>query len=227
MGNALASWFGAAFAHPLDGWLQEKTRGTAFFSASTRADGRAASREFHPLATEWEAMRGELPREPETAHLLFMREYLGKPLVHVRSSAVRVRRPNAEAQLLFGADRGGLDDPAFCSSTVEFLVAALDMVNPAFAWLGADAPASEETNLDWVLGRRVRDSVNCVTYRKTRPARRASAVTGTVRRIGSGRGRGRETRIGPRDFGFGGPKSLAAALPTATGSPGRNVREPG
>ncbi|MDQ1012636.1 hypothetical protein QFZ82_007121 [Streptomyces sp. V4I23] len=38
-------------------------------------------------------------------------------------------------------------------------MAALDGVNPAFAWLGADAPASEETNLDWVLGRRVRDSV--------------------------------------------------------------------
>ncbi|CAM5333671.1 hypothetical protein SCYAM73S_00255 [Streptomyces cyaneofuscatus] len=54
-------------------------------------------------------MREELLREPETAHLLFMRG--GRPLVHVRSSSIRVRRPNAQAQLMFGADRGGLDDP--------------------------------------------------------------------------------------------------------------------
>ncbi|MFJ8846363.1 hypothetical protein ACIRFF_26080 [Streptomyces cyaneofuscatus] len=159
VGNALASWFGAALAHPLRGRLEEESQGTAFFSASTRADERAPSREFQPLATEWEAMREELLREPETAHLLYMREYLGRPLVHVRSSSIRVRRPSAQAQLMFGADRGGLGDPAFCSGAVEFLVAALDTVNPAFAWLGADAPASEETNLDWVLGRRVRDSV--------------------------------------------------------------------
>lgn len=49
--------------------------------------------------------------------------------------------------------------PGSAAGAVEFLVAALDAVNPAFAWLGADAPASEETNLDWVLNRRVRDSV--------------------------------------------------------------------
>jgi hypothetical protein len=159
VGNGLASWFGAALAGPLRGHLEQESLGTAFFSASTRADERAPSREFQPLADQWEAMRQELLREPETAHVLYMREYLGRPVVHVRSSTIRVRRPNAEAQLLFGADCGGLDDVGFCARAVEFLVAALDGVNPAFAWLGADAPASEETNLDWVLGRRVRDSV--------------------------------------------------------------------
>ncbi|MFE9922804.1 hypothetical protein ACFYQA_14825 [Streptomyces sp. NPDC005774] len=159
VGHGLASWFGAALAGPLRGRMEQEHQGTAFFSASTRATERAPRREFHPLATGWEAMRQELLREPETAHVLYMREYLGKPLVHVRSSTIRVRRPNAEAQMLFGADCGGLDDARFCAGAVEFLVAALDGVNPAFAWLGADAPASEETNLDWVLNRRVRASV--------------------------------------------------------------------
>ncbi|MFD3415563.1 hypothetical protein [Streptomyces cyaneofuscatus] len=37
VGNALASWFDAALAHPLCGRLEEESRGTAFFSASTRA----------------------------------------------------------------------------------------------------------------------------------------------------------------------------------------------
>ncbi|MFE1958794.1 hypothetical protein [Streptomyces sp. NPDC059479] len=139
--------------------MEQESQGGAFFSARTRADERAPSREFHPLSTGWEAMRQELLLEPETAHVLYMREYLGRPLVHVRSSTIRVRRPNAEAQLLFGEEVGGLDDLEFCSRAVEFLVAALDHVNPAFAWLGAYAPATEETNLDWVLNRRVRDSV--------------------------------------------------------------------
>lgn len=67
--------------------------------------------------------------------------------------------PNAEAQLEFSVEFGRLDDPEFCSSAVEFLVAALDGTNPGFAWLGADGPATEETNLDWLLHRRVRDSV--------------------------------------------------------------------
>ncbi|BET46046.1 hypothetical protein RGQ21_10280 [Kitasatospora aureofaciens] len=159
VGHGLATWFGAALAGPLRGRLEQEQQGTAFFSASTRATERSPRQEYQPLATGWEAMREELLHEPETAHVLYMREHLGKPLVHVRSSTTRVRRPNAEAQLLFGADCGSLDDAGFCADAVEFLVAALDTVNPAFAWLGADAPASEETNLDWVLGRRVRDSV--------------------------------------------------------------------
>ncbi|MGV9874754.1 hypothetical protein ACWDUG_18775 [Streptomyces cellulosae] len=159
VGHALAAWFGAALAGPLRGRLEQEQQGTAFFSASTRATERAPRQEYQPLATGWEAMRQELLSEPETAHVLYMREHLGKPLVHVRSSTIRVRRPNAEAQLLFGADCSGPDDAGFCAGAVEFLVAALDAVNPAFAWLGADAPASEETNLDWVLNRRVRDSV--------------------------------------------------------------------
>lgn len=32
-------------------------------------------------------------------------------------------------------------------------------MNPAFAWLGDDGPATDDTNLDCVLNRRVRDSV--------------------------------------------------------------------
>ncbi|MFF2330904.1 MULTISPECIES: hypothetical protein [unclassified Streptomyces] len=159
VGTGLASWFGAALAGPLRSPVEQEGRGGAFFSASTRSDERAPRRDHHPLSTGWEAMRQELLREPETAHVLFMREYLGRPLVHVRSSTIRVRRPNAEAQLLFGEECGRLDDPDFCSRAVEFLVAALDTVNPAFAWVGADAPAGEETNLDWVLNRRVRASV--------------------------------------------------------------------
>ncbi|MFE7127052.1 hypothetical protein [Streptomyces sp. NPDC057617] len=163
VGNGLASWFGAALTGPLASLLERESQGSAFFSARTRADERAPSREFHPLSTGWEAMRQELLLEPETAHVLYMREYLGRALVHVRSSTIRVHRPNAEAQLVFGEEFGeefgGLGDPGLCSRAVEFLVAALDNVNPAFAWLGADAPATEETNLDWVLNRRVRNSV--------------------------------------------------------------------
>ncbi|MFF9861823.1 hypothetical protein [Streptomyces tendae] len=159
VGHGLATWFGAALAGPLRDRLEQEQQGTAFFSASTRATERSPRQEYQPLATGWEAMRQELLHEPETAHVLYMREQLGTPLVHVRSATIRVRRPNAEAQLLFGADCGRLDDAGFCAGAVEFLVAALDAVNPAFAWLGADALASEETNLDWVLHRRVRDSV--------------------------------------------------------------------
>lgn len=159
VGNGLASWFGAALAGPLGSLVEEEGQGRAFFSASTRSDERATSRDYHPLATGWEAMRQALLLEPETAHVLFMREYLGSPLVHVRSSTIRVRRPNAEAQLLFSKEFGRPDDLVFCSRVVEFVVSALNTVNPAFAWVGADAPATEETNLDWVLNRRVRDSV--------------------------------------------------------------------
>lgn len=54
---------------------------------------------------------------------------------------------------------GEPDDPRFCAGAVEFLVAALDAVNPAFAWMGVDGPATDDTNLDCVLNRRVRDSV--------------------------------------------------------------------
>lgn len=139
--------------------MEQERQGNGYSSASTRADESTEGREFHPISTGWDAMRHELLREPETAHVLFMREYLGRPLVHARSSNIRVRRPNAEAQLVFSVEFGRLDDPEFCSSAVEFLVAALDDTNPAFAWLGADGPATEETNLDWLLHRRVRDSV--------------------------------------------------------------------
>ncbi|MEU5142431.1 hypothetical protein [Streptomyces sp. NPDC021139] len=127
--------------------------------ANSRADERAEEREYQPLFTAWTAMRQELLREPALAHVLFMRRPLGRPFVHLRSADIGSRPPNMGAQLLLGDAMGGLDDPRFCADTVRFLVAALDAVNPAFAWMGVDGPATDDTNLDCVLNRRVRDLV--------------------------------------------------------------------
>ncbi|MFJ7495761.1 hypothetical protein ACIQZB_32115 [Streptomyces sp. NPDC097727] len=61
--------------------------------------------------------------------------------------------------LLFSADFGRIGDPRFCADAVEFLAAALNAVNPVFAWMGVDGRATDDTNLDCVLNRRVRSSV--------------------------------------------------------------------
>jgi hypothetical protein len=159
VGNGLATWYDAALSGPLQRLVEQERQGTVFTLANARADEHAEEREFQPLFTGWEAMRQELLSEPGLAHVIFMRERLGRPFVHIRSASIGSRRPNMGAQLLLGDAMGRPDDPAYCESAVSFLVAALDTVNPAFAWLGDDGPATDDTNLDCLLNRRVRDSV--------------------------------------------------------------------
>lgn len=159
VGNGLASWYGSALSGPLKDLVEQERRGATFTMANSRADERTEEREYQPLSTAWTAMRQELLREPARAHVLFMRRPLGRPFVHLRSANIGSRPPNMGAQLLLGDAMGELDDPRFCADAVRFLVAALDAVNPAFAWMGVDGPATDDTNLDCVLNRRVRDSV--------------------------------------------------------------------
>ncbi|WP_175439257.1 hypothetical protein [Streptomyces vilmorinianum] len=159
VGNGLASWYEAALSGPLRDLVEQERQGTAFTLANSRADERAVEREYQPLFTGWATMRQELLLEPALAHVLFMRRPLGRPFVHLRSANIGSRGPNMGAQLLLGDRMGMPDDPVFCADAVEFLVAALDAANPAFAWMGVDAPATDDTNLDCVLNRRVRDSV--------------------------------------------------------------------
>ncbi|WP_327686090.1 hypothetical protein [Streptomyces sp. NBC_00467] len=158
-GNGLVSWYDAALTGPLKDLVEQEPRGGAYSAAETHADERAERMDFGLVSTGWNAMRQELLREPETAFVTLWSESLETPAAHVRSSSISVRRPNMGGRLLLGDALGSPDDPAYCDGAVAFLVAALDAVNPAFAWLGDDGPATDDTHLDCVLGRKVRDSV--------------------------------------------------------------------
>lgn len=159
IGNGLVSWYYAALTGPLKDLVEQEPQGGAYSAAETHADQRAERMDFGLVSTGWDAMRQELLRAPETAFVTLWSESPDTPAAHVRSSSINVRRPNMGGQLTLGDALGSPDDPAYCDSAVEFLIAALDAVNPAFAWLGDNGPATYDTNLDCVLGRRVRDSV--------------------------------------------------------------------
>ncbi|MGW7262376.1 hypothetical protein [Streptomyces sp. NPDC054842] len=160
VGSGLAAWFGAALDGPLRDLMAEDRQGIGASYAGTQADGCASRLDFSPVSAQWPAMGAELLRAPETAHVRFHRERSRKPVAHVRSSSIIVRRPNVEASLLFDEAGAAADDPAFCARAVGFLVAALDGVGPAFARLGADEePRVEHTGLDLVLGRKAKRSV--------------------------------------------------------------------
>ncbi|MEU3922857.1 hypothetical protein [Streptomyces sp. NPDC029004] len=159
VGNGLVSWYDAALMGPLKDLVEQERRGSAYSATETHADERAERMDFGLVSTGWDAMRQELLRVPETAFVTLWSESLDTPAAHVRSSSIKVRRPNVGGRLQLGDAMGSPDDPAYCESAVAFLVAALDTVNPAFAWLGDDGPATDDTNLDCVLNRRVRDSV--------------------------------------------------------------------
>ncbi|MEU9353586.1 hypothetical protein AB0D65_22020 [Streptomyces griseoloalbus] len=117
-------------------------------------------KEFSLAAGEWDAMRAELLRGPEVAGVLVALPEADRPVVHVMSSSILVKRPNAEVQILVGGeDEERAADPAYCRSVVEFLIAALDAVNPAFGRVCMGEPVTPKANLDAVLNRKLRKSV--------------------------------------------------------------------
>lgn len=160
VGCGLASWFGAALDWPLAQYLERERAGTAETSASTLMDEGEEDKEFSLAAGGWDAMRAELLRAPEVAHVLVALPETDRPAVHVMSSSILVKRPNAEVQILLNGEDGERSaGTAFCRSVVEFLISALDTVNPAFGRVCAGEPVTPKTNLDAVLKRKLRTSV--------------------------------------------------------------------
>ncbi|MFC8242266.1 hypothetical protein [Streptomyces chartreusis] len=158
-GAGIASWFEAVLAGPLAEVMDRERSGGATSLAVTRMEESEESKEFFLPSDGWGPMRQELMRDPETANVVLLLPDSERPIAHVRSSSIRVRRPNVEVQLLLDEQMARLDDGEYCESLVDFLVSALNSVNPAFGHVSADQPMTEKTNLDVVLGRKVRKSV--------------------------------------------------------------------
>jgi hypothetical protein len=117
-------------------------------------------KEFPLAAGGWAGMRAELLREPELVSVLVALPETDRPAVHVMSSSIMVKRPNAEVQILVsGEDEPRSADPAFCRSVVDFLISALDPVNPAFGRVCVGEPVTPKANLDAALKRKLRKSV--------------------------------------------------------------------
>ncbi|MER5603354.1 hypothetical protein [Streptomyces sp. NPDC002265] len=159
-GQGLVSWFGTALSWPLGELLEREREGAVESLATTLMCEGAERREFALARGEWDAIRAELARGPETADVLVFYSGAERPTVHVHSSSILVKRPNAEVQLFFlGDEAARAADAAFCAALVSFLVSALNPVNPAFGRVCAGEPITERANLDSVLGRKVRRSV--------------------------------------------------------------------
>lgn len=159
-GQGLVSWFGTALSWPLAELLEREREGAAESLATTRMHEGDARKEFALARGDWDAMRVELARGPETADVLVFCSGAERPAVHVRSCSILVKQPNAEVQLFFlGDEAARAADAAFCAALVSFLVSALDPVNPAFGRVCAGEPMTEKSNLDTVLHRKVRRSV--------------------------------------------------------------------
>jgi len=160
VGCGLASCFGAALDWPLAEYLERERAGTADTLATTLMDEGDADKEFSLAAGEWNAMRAELLRGPEVVSVLVAVPETDRPAVHVMSSSILVKRPNAEVQILLGGeDEERSADAAFCRSVVEFLITALDPVNPAFGRVCAGEPVTPKANLDAALKRKLCTSV--------------------------------------------------------------------
>nr|WSZ19350.1 hypothetical protein OH837_41570 [Streptomyces canus] len=161
IGSAVARWFRAALVGPLSGLLQAEEQGGQVYSlASTQRDESSRDRDYSPISQNWSLMERELSEAPETGDLLFFEEGGDGPTSHVKSSSITVRRPNMSLSVLLEVRDGELADPGYCSGITDFLVASLNDVNPAFARVDVTGPSTDRSNLDVVLGRRPRHSVN-------------------------------------------------------------------
>ncbi|WP_371099956.1 hypothetical protein [Streptomyces sp. PU_AKi4] len=160
VGCGLVSWFGAALDWPLAQYLEREREGTAETLATTLMDEGDEDKEFSLAAGGWAGMRAELLRAPELVSVLVALPEIDRPAVHVMSSSILVKRPNAEVQILVSGEDGERSaDPAFCRSVVDFLISALDPVNPAFGRVCVGEPVTPRANLDAVLKRKIRKSV--------------------------------------------------------------------
>lgn len=160
VGPAVAHWFRAALAGPLLGLSRMEEQGKRAYSlASTQRDERSRERDFSPISQKWPLMERELSEAPESGDLLFFVVGGDGPASHVKNSSITVRRPNMSLSMSLVVGNGDAADPDYCSGIREFLVSALDEVNPAFARVDCTGPWTDRTNLDVVLGRRPRHSV--------------------------------------------------------------------
>lgn len=159
-GKGIASWFEAALAEPLAEFLELEHRDAATSLATSQMREGEKYKEFSLALGEWGSMRQELMRGPEVAAVLITLSDSERPAVYVSSSSILVRRPNAEVQLLLsGDDTARVDDVAFCTSIVNFLISALNSVNPAFGRVCVGEPMQEKTNIDAVLRKKIWRSV--------------------------------------------------------------------
>jgi hypothetical protein len=161
VGRAVAGWFGAALAGPLSTLRQMEERGGHVYSrASTQRDESRPEKDFSPVSQKWSLMEQELLEAPEEGDLLFFEVGGDGPTSHVNSSSITVRHPNVSLSISHAASDDEVADPGYCSDIADFLVASLSKVNPAFARVDVTGPWTDHTNLDVVLGRRPRNSVN-------------------------------------------------------------------
>ena len=159
-GNAAAYWFGEALASLAPTLRQREEAGDQVWSlASTQQDEGSREQEFAPIAKNWPRMRHALQDGPETADVLFFLVGGDGPACHINASSISVRRPNMELSIKLDAAACDLGADAG-SRIVDFLAASLNDVNPAFGRVDATGPWDDHTNLDAVLRRRVRRSVN-------------------------------------------------------------------
>ncbi|NEC91901.1 DUF3396 domain-containing protein [Streptomyces sp. SID12501] len=160
VGKGIASWFEAALAGPLAEFLELERRDSATSLATSQMRESEKFKEFSLSLGEWGSMRQELMRAPEVADVLITLSDSERPAVHVHSSSILVRQPNVEIQLLLGGDNTSrVHDVVFCTSIVNFLVSALNSVNPAFGRVCVGEPMKQKTNLDAVLRKKIWRSV--------------------------------------------------------------------
>ncbi|MGW2704587.1 hypothetical protein [Streptomyces sp. NPDC001340] len=160
VGPALVGWFGEALSGLVPELRQREEQGDQVWSiASTQKDEGSEEKEHAPISRNWSGMERALLDAPETADVLFFVVGGDGPVCHINSSSITVRSPNVDLSIKIETDAADTDAD-YCSRVRAFLVASLDKVNPAFARVDSTGPWTDDTNLDVVLNRRVRRSVN-------------------------------------------------------------------
>ncbi|MCF3131962.1 DUF3396 domain-containing protein [Streptomyces olivochromogenes] len=159
-GNAVAGWFGEALSGLVPELWQREEQGDQVSSlATTQKDEQSRDERFEPVSQNWPSMKLSLHDGPETADVLFFVTGGDGPVCHINGSSISVRRPNMELSIKLDSAVCGTDADRG-SRIVDFLAASLNDVNPAFGRVDSTGPWDAHTNLDAVLRRRVRRSVN-------------------------------------------------------------------
>lgn len=161
IGSSVAGWYRAALAGPLSGLRQVEEQGGQVSSiACTQRDESSRELDYSPVSQKWSFMERELSDAPESGDLLFFRGGGDGPAAHVKNSSITVRHPKMSLSVLLEVGDDEMADPDYCSGIADFLVASLNDVNPAFARVDVAGPWGDDTNIDVVLERRPRYSVD-------------------------------------------------------------------
>jgi hypothetical protein len=160
VGDAVAAWFEGALSVLVPELRQGEAQGDQVWSlASTQQSEESETKEHQPLSRHWPDMRRALLQAPETADVVFFAVGGDGPACHIHGDSTSVRRPNMDLSIKL--ETGARDSDAdYGSRVVDFLTVSLDKANPAFGRVDATGPWTDDTNVDVVLNRRVRRSVN-------------------------------------------------------------------